>query len=496
MPRSFLCAVLFALTALSVGVDAQVGAPRAGVASAAAHPTVHHGFPLAGESFSLVVDGLEPGGPVVARLVDALAAPPSLQEHPAFVGLGDPLSADRQTVLLADALGRLTLDVTFDHPEDPGRLIKLLFTDVTSGADVQAKLLVQPPMALLPTDAGLARIELFNGMPLVPHVPLEDTVLGASLSTDGLRFQALLTGGVLQERSAHTWSGPALGERVIHPRGDDLVTSTATGPAFIVVRPEGEPFAPRGRLVPLEVGRPTLEVDPLALAVAGRRWAVTDDGLTAYVAEDDLIVREVDLLGWAARTPFTAGFHGDEVVADLAVVGDHLLVLSRRPRGLPGSLTVLDLTTGSVTPFALDIDPRVVVGISEGTALVLPADGGLLQVVEGGVPTRRDAVGPLGDSVLDGTMVADAQGAGALLLLSDVSGATRLARWTSDFGVRDLAVESPMPLATTLVSGGHDLALMLGAADGSVYRVVPSRGHVELIEGVRTRLGATHLSLP
>jgi hypothetical protein len=477
-----LAAVLLALTGLVGRAPAQ-------------ELSVHHTFPLAGSELVVVVEGFGAGALAQVDLEQARLAPPSVQD-------GLAAAMDMELVpsapgvfsvgLWADARGTITLRFPLDDPGDPMQLAALRFRDLGGGAHAELGLFVQPPTLLVPTADGLARVELLGGKPLLPNLPAERDLLGAAWSADGLSLHALHAGGLLLERSAVEPAASPVRTLTLDRTSEQLAGSEG-GPAFVIARSDGSPFAPPGRLLAVEDGGfGELLIDPLGQAVNGRRWAVTPDGLSAFVAEDDLIVREIDLLSWRVLTPFTVGFNGDRSVADVALDPDRLLVLTRRPGGQPGSLTTLELGSGLIRPWPLGVDPARVVVLDEKTSLVVPAEGPSFQLLEQGVPSSLVATGGPGERLLDATHVGNGVDGGALLLVVGPDGTRRLVTWSPERGLSTLVAN--VPAGDRLVSAGHDLAVLLGAPDGSVYRVVPSRGAIEPIEGlVAAPGGAPHL---
>lgn len=463
---------------------------------AAAQLALRHGFPLAGGELVVLVEGLTPEAGVRVDLALADAAPPSLRqwllEHLPLLPPDDLADLGRLSFLaLADRSGVLLFEVPLADLDDAGRPVALAFHDDLAGASAELRLLVQPPTVLLPVADGLARVELLGGRRLLPDVPATGDLLGAALAADGLTLHALFDGGRLQQLSADDYRRGPLVERFVDPAGEWLARSPG-GPAFIVARLAGRPFAPAGKLMAVDARRPDLFVDPLGQPVAGRGWAVTPDGLSAFVAEDDLIVREVDVLGWRVRAPFTAGFNGDRLVADMGLDDARLMVLTRPGTGQAGSLTSLDLRTGVVSPWPLGMDPRRLVSLGAGLSLVTPQTGALVQLVEGGVPAGLLAVGGADERLLDAAVVAG----DVLLLVARPGAPPSLRLWSAERGLRLLATTGPVPAATTLVSAGGDLALLLGAPDGTVQRVVPSLGVLEAVEGLVVAPGAGHHLLP
>jgi hypothetical protein len=460
--------------------------------------SVHHTFPLAGSELVVVVEGFGAGALVQVDLEQALAAPPSVQELLEAITLMElvPDAGGRfSAVVRADARGVVALSFLLDDPGDPARLAALRFSafGVSDGSPpLEMGLFVQPPTLLVPTADGLARVELLGGKPLLPNLPAERDLMGAAWSADGLSLHALHAGGLLLERSAVELSASPIHTLTLDQTSEQLARSQG-GPAFVIARSDGSPFAPPGRLLAVEDGGfGELLIDPLGQAVDGRRWAVTPDGLSAFVAEDDLIVREIDLLSWRVLNPFTVGFNGDRSVADVALDPDRLLVLTRRPGGQPGSLTTLELGSGLIRPWPLGVDPARVVVLDEMNSLVVPADGPAFQLLEQGVPSSLVAAGVPGERLLDATHVGHGVDGGALLLVMGTDGTRRLVTWSPERGLSTLVAN--VPAGDRLASAGHDLAVLLGAPDGSVHRVVPSRGAIEPIEGlVAAPGGAPHL---
>lgn len=480
MPARLLLVALTALAGLALPVRGQELVAR-------------HSFPLAGDELVMVVNGFAPGAAVGIDLDRERSTPPPSLERALVAAFGLPVGPEGRLSFggWADAGGALVLRVPLTDPGDPNHAVALQFHD-QAGRSVELALLVQPPTVLLPVSGGVARVELLGGHRLLPDVPLAAGLLGAALSPDGLSLHTLLEGGALGERSAYSWNGALLSERALDPSGERLARSLGGGPAFVIARAKGSPFAPPGRLVSLDSSREELQLDPLGQEVAGRRWAITSDGLTAFVAEDDLIVREIDLLSWRVRTPFSAGFNGDRAVADLALDEARLLVLSRRSGGQAGSLTTLAFGSGVARPWPLGIDPARLVVLDESLSLVVPAAGPLFQVVEHGMPTVVVPAGTSREALLDAAAVPG----GALLLLADLDGGRRLVSWSPERGLEPLSTTAPVPDALRLVSAGHDLVLLVGASDGHVSRVVPSRGVLEAVEGLDVLPGAGHHLLP
>lgn len=472
---------------------------------------VYHSFPLAGDELAMVVEGLGPGAPVVIELEMAAQAPPSVREYLAggVFGVASSQGDILRVLGLADESGLLELRIVLDDPDDAGRLVALSFSAPGSAARAECTLLVQPPSVLLPTTVGLQRIDLRSGAVLRPALPGTVPVRGLALSADGRVGYVLRAGGALEVRSAEAWDRrPSVVYR-LDADGDALAHGPASGPAFVIVRPveaglEGLP--PAGRLQFLDDRYDDLSIEPLGQPVTGRRWAVSDDGLTAFVAEDDLLVREIDLISGSAAMPFTAGFNGDLVVADMVLQGSRLLVLTRRAGGLPGALTVYDLSTGWVRPHPLTVDPLRLVVIDDELALVVPApaaapgladatgaaDPLALTRIERGVPGLIDRPALPLLQLLDAAPVAG----GALVLASDTNGSRLLLRWDEATGLRLQPLSATLADAERLVAAGQQLAIVLGAADGLARRVLLPSGTVEVLPGVSALPGETFHLLP
>jgi len=457
---------------------------------------VHHSFPEAGSTLRIVVEGFLPGAPVEVLLPQAALAPPSLVEALVSAFLVSDLPSepgDLHGALEADEQGRVLLTVPLTHRDDALRAFDLAFRDGAGNRAPPLHLVVQPPTLLLPADDSVLRFDLRDGRLLQPAIPGPGLV-SAAFSTDGLLGLLLRPGGLLETWSTRDWGGRPFAVTHLDPASDDLAHGGRVGPAFVVVRPEGGPFTPRGRLVFLQGSPRELLVEPLGDDVGGRRWAVEPDGFTAFLAEDDLLVRQVDLLSGAPLGVFGAGLPGDERVADLLLDGRRLLVLTRRPSGQPGSLSVFDLGTGWLSLFPIGIDPLRLVPVGEQRVLVVPAPesgetAGSLVVVQDGVPGAPERLARAG-RVLD----AAAAPTGARVLVQSDDGTLRLDRWDAGRGFD--AFLAQVPPARRLVSGGHAYGLLFGGPDGLVHRVELEDGSLETVTGARTRSDAAFAVLP
>jgi len=474
---------------------------------------VHHSFPLAGGELALVLEGSSPGAAILIELEMAAQAPPSVREYLASGVLGEasPRGDVLQVLGVADESGLLELSVPLDDPDDAGQIIALSFSVLGSAARAECTLLVQPPAVVLPTTVGWQRIDLRTGTVLQPALPGTTPVRGLALSADGMVGYVLREGGALEVRSAQAWDRRPTVVYRLDANGDALAHSTAAGPAFVIVRPDAlglEGLPPAGRLQFLDDRYNDLMIEPLGQPVSGRRWAVSNDGRTAFVAEDDLLVREIDLITGSAAMPFTAGFNGDQSVADMVLQGSRLLVLTRRAGGLPGALTVYDLSTGWVRPYPLAVDPLRLVLVDDELALVVPApvagtaaatDGAAvlaqnitLTRVELGVPGVLDQPALPMAQILDAAPVAG----GALVLATDLTGARVLLSWDPATGLRLQPTSASLGNAERLAAAGLDLALVLGASDGLTRRVLLPNGTVEVLPGVEALSGEKFHLLP
>ena len=498
--------VFRALAAVLVAVGL-LAAPPAGAQLAGRAPApaadglrVHHSFPEAGRTLRIVVEGFAPGGLVQVVLDDVAAAPPSVVEalyNALITEVPHPRVGALSVALAADDAGLVTLVVPLVDAADTDASCDMLFRELqeNGGATrtVQLHLLVQPPTLLLPADDHVLRLDLRSGELIEPSIPGRGLV-AAAFSSDGLLGHLLRPEGVLETWSARDWGGSPFAVTRLDPASDDLAHGDRVGPAFVIVRPQGEPFTPPGRLVFLPGAGRELVVEPLGEDVPGRRWAVEPDGFTAFVAEDDLLVRQVDLLRGEPRDVFTAGLPGDLSIADLLLVDGRLLVVSRRGGGRPGSLSVLDLATGWLSLFPLGVDPQRLVAVGQDRVLVVPAaesveTAGSVVVVEAGVPAAPQRL-PLAGAVLDAAASPD----GARLLVRSPDGGLRLDRWQADGGLSTQLVG--LPDATRLVSSGDAFGVLFGGEDGLVHRVGLLDGSVEAVPGARTRVDPAFAVLP
>src|SRR5262245_16510389 len=213
--------------------------------------TIQHGFPLAGGELVLVVNGLAPGEDVALRLLDAVDAPISLIEElsastsPQFVMRPDATVV--ASVWRADARGRILLEVPLDDPSDVDKSVQLEVIEYGGRRLAALELRVQPPMLVLPSEQGLARLSLLDGQLLQPFIPAEGGLRGMARSADGLRGVVLRDGGLLETLAARDWAGAPLSTRAFDPATDVLAGGPA-GAAFLLARPGGQPFPAAGNL--------------------------------------------------------------------------------------------------------------------------------------------------------------------------------------------------------------------------------------------------------
>ena len=460
---------------------------------------VHHSFPEAGQALRIVVDGFLPQDRVLVFLPMWDLAPPSVVKHllnnevfpsPYLPPPGGLLDVET----LADDLGRLVMVIQLDDRLDAGRSFELIF-QAGDRRSSGLQLSVQPPTLLVPSDGRLVRIDLRDGAILRPSLRGEG-LLSAAFSADGQLGYVLRPQGLLEIWSAAPWNGRLASSMQLDLASDDLARSRDLGPAFVFVRPQGRPFTPPARLVFLDDRHADLHVEPMGQDVSGSRWAMSDDGTTAFVAEDDLLVREIDVLSGQALGVFTAGLPGDRSIADLRIHDGRLHVLTRRTGGQAGSLTVLDLTSGSLSLEPLTVDPLRLLPLDGGGPrggsglLVVPAAGGTLVSVEAGTTYATDEL-PVG-RLLD---VARIPG-GALLLAVD-EGVTSLWVWRPDSGIQAAPLAEDIPDAERLVSARGRVVLLLGAPDGRIHLTRPGRGGlIETIPGLSTDPAAPFAVLP
>jgi len=478
-PRT--AAALFALA----GVALLAGTAAAQVAPAETRPPVaiHHSFPLAGETLALVIDGLDPDESVVLRLDQPETAPPSL-----LSGLGAPT-----TLLKADEHGRIALAVPLDDPADADRAVSLaVLRNSVAGEELAAtlSLRVQPPTLVLVADQGLVRVDLRQGALLDPAIPGPGGLRGMALASTGTSGFLLRDGGLLEQRSAGAWDGLPLSIAALDAFSDTLAGSLLGGAAFVLSRPSGEPYTPSALLQFVDGAAEPLLLEPMGERLAGRRAVVSDDGLTAFVAEDDLLVREIDLVSRQPRGLLAAGLAGDRQITDLLLDGRRLLVATRGVAGRAGALTTVDLDTGRTTVAPLAVDPLRLVAIAAGVALVVPASGSAAQVLEAGVPSRL--LDQPGTTLLD---VAAHDGA-AILLRAGPAGTTLERAQPQSGRVAPLVLAAPVPAIGRLAGRGEGVLVGLGDPDGAVWVLDPAQPALVPVPGVSARPGAPFVVLP
>ncbi len=444
------------LGVLAVPVTAQAG-----------DPVIHHSFPVAGTTLTVVVEGLQPNG---LALVTITQGPPSfLMSVSGQDEARNPWTPDGpilEALLRVDSFGAVVMAAELRAAADARAELHMFVQDVATGAvSEQLILRVVRPTVVVPSASSYERIDLASGSVLVPPLPRAGGLDGLAVSPDGRKAYVLRENGLLEVVATSSWAGAPLATHRIDPASDTLAASKGQGAAFVLARPGGQPFTPAGRLLFLgdngPVGEP-LPLEPMGQAVVGERSVVMPDGLTAFVAEDDLLVREIDLLGRRSPNVFTAGRGGDLAIADMALQGSRLLVTTRSLDGRAGTLTVLDLRSGRLDVQPLDIDPGRIVVLDEEVALVLPAAAGVFHVIEDGLVTRR-VEGP-------GTWLdAAAYAGGAVLLRRDDAGLVHLDRFEPVIGLTTF-VEG-VPPADRVVTGGFPLAVLLGDPSGLVWLV-------------------------
>jgi hypothetical protein len=484
------------------------GAPGAGVP--AGRPVLQHSFPLAGGTLTIVVDGLVPRAAVALQLQDPAHAPISVAtalvtgsaNRRAWSRVAEGLD-NFTTLWIADEQGRVVLSIPLTEPSDANRPITLVAA-VGSSVSEPLHLQVLPPTLVLPTRDGLQRINLLDGTLQLPAIPAAGGLRGAALSTDGVLGYVLRQGGLLEVRATHQWDAEPLSRRVLDPATDILAGSAAAGAAFALARPDGLPFTPAGQLQFLDDGaarQVPLLLEPMGQLVAGRRVVITPDGLSAFIAEDDLIVREIDLLTGRARGLLSVGLAGDRSISDLLIDGRQLLVATRGPLGRRGSLTSFDLDAGLLSTRTLDVDPlRLVpldpapagaVASSAGRVLVVPAGGAAFEVLERGVPAAPQFAAQ-GERWLDAVAVDG----GALLLRQTADGGRALERLTALTGQRTTLAASRLPAVSRLVGGGAGVVVLLGDPSGAVHVLRPQAEAPELLPGVTALPGEIFAVLP
>ncbi len=445
---------------------------------------LHHNFPLAGGTLVVVADGLQPGEDVRVALLDAVNAPLSLVEEltaSTSRQFRSPLPGPAveagtiQGLWRADERGRIVITVALDDPADADRPVSLAVWPSAAAEGAALQLHVQPPTLVLATAAGHARLSLLDGRLLSPSIPAAGGLRGISFSADGARGYVLRDGGLLQVLAAANWGATPLSALAFDAAADVLAGGPA-GAAFLLSRPGGQPFAAPGRALFLD--QAALALEPLAQPVDGRRVALSADGLTAFVAEDDLVVREVDVATRAARALLPVGLAGDQAVADLALDGRRLLVATRGAAGRPGALSTLDLDTGWLSTLRLAVQPARLVALGDGRVLVVPSAEGPAELLQDGVPLGRV---PVSGRLLDGAPVAG----GALLLAAWPDGARSLS-FLPPGSLRGQALTLAVPAASRLAAppaGLQGVVALLGDPSGAVHIWQP-RGELTAVPGL------------
>ncbi|MHC4844996.1 MAG: hypothetical protein ACYTCU_02430 [Planctomycetota bacterium] len=465
---------------------------------------VQHSFPLAGEPLVMVVDGLDAGEEVLLVLEDAVEAPPSVVQYMNDDGAPQRLMSwpvnepgSLTSVWQADRQGRLILTIPLTDIDDVDREVSLVvqrrLDTIVPRPVAELSLHVQAPTLVLPTTDGLARIDLAYGIERLPAIPDAGGLQGLGLSADGVLGYVLRDAGLLEVREARAWDGLPIDAIANAPETDTLAWSVGGGAAFLLSRPNGTPFTPAARMVFLDDERAPLLLEPMGTPVAGRRVAVTPDGLTAYLAEDDLIVREVDLASGTPTGLIAAGLAGDREITDMLLDGRRLLIATRGPLGRNGAITSWSLDTGRAQTTPLATDPLRLVPLGMDRVLVVPANGGIAQLVEQGLPGALIAA-PAG-RWLDATGVPG----GALMLAGLDDGTRRLERYELGSGALIPVATTPpteLPRVDRLVSHGGELVVLLGDPSGAVHVLRPRTGRSSVLRGLTALPGGEFVVLP
>jgi hypothetical protein len=467
--------------------------PAAAAAAQDSHITLLHGFPLAGGKLSIVVDGLQPGTDTLLRLYQPTSAPLSVFEElrsstsPQFRGIASSVDGEFTSLWRADERGRIVLEIALDNPGDVDHEIQLQAIAVDGHASDVLDLHVEAPMLVLPTADGYARLSLLDGAVLAPAIPAEGGLHGVSFSRDGERGYVLRDGGVLQVLATRDWAGAPLDSRTFEA-APDLLAGGQSGAAFLLSRPEGTPFPDAARALFLDEG--SLRMEAMAQAVGGRRVALSEDGLSAFVAEDDLVVRELDLLARQPRALLPVGLAGDSAVADMLLDGRQLLVATRGAAGRNGSLTVFGLDDGRLTTVPLASDPARLVALGSSRVLVVPASGGVLEFFDHGLPA--------GSKVLAGSVLDAAPLSGGALVLSARDGQRRLSQLDSATLHMDLLLAT-VPAVNRLVgapAGLSGVVVLLGDPSGAVHVWVPQLAALQTVADLHALPDAGFSLLP
>ncbi len=470
--------------------------PAASAAPAGrSEPRLQHTFPLAGHELLIVVDGLTPGEIVALYLFEAAEAPPSVTryvtnpESPGNRGQSETVQEGALiTFWSADDLGRVVLNIELNDPADVDRDIHLQAQRLPSGLSEKLSLHVEPPMLVLQGPSGLQRISLLTGAALQPAIPGTGGLRGLALSDTGTQGYLLRDGGRLEVLAARQWDAPPLAVRTLDPASDVLAARNGGGCAFVLARPDGEPFAPAASLLFLEGEHQPVVLEPMDQPVSGHRVALTDDGLTAFVAEDDLIVREVDLQTGTARGLITAGLAGDRFITDVILAAG----ASWSPRaGRSGGTERSRSSTSIQAPSTRSRCPWIRCGSwrwNMASCWSCPAAGGAFQVLEGGVLTRR-GVAPGVTSWLD----AVASENGALLLAADSNGRRSLLHFDPLTGALSVRLDGAPP-ANRLAGTGP--VVLLGDPAGKVHVFDLASGKLTTLADVTAAPDAPFVVLP
>lgn len=459
---------------------------------------MHHSFPAWGDSLTLVVDGLSSADPATITLAEAVKAPPSLVAYLEQQSLAS-WSADGALVSWwrPDGGGQISLSVPLVHSEDAGKEIYLQVSALDGRVSDVVHLHVVPPILVVPTSEGLMRIDLRNGDIVNPPLGDETRLLGLGTSSTGTRTYALREKGRLESYETSQFGNAAPAIRQLDFNCTELAGAVGAGPAFALSHTESRETPRRGKVIFLQGEEEVLALESMGQAVTGRRWAVTPDGLTAFVAEDHQLVRVLHLASRAAVGLFTVGQIGDSEIADMVLDDGQLYVVTRSAGGRPGSLTVVGVETGEIKVTGLEIDPVRLVALGEQQTLIVPfaevsATGDVLESTNR-LQWAQDGV--VGRAIIATGAILDATHAdGGVVVLQDVDGVRRV-DWVDGQGAIE-SLAGSLPRVSRLASAGLETVILLGDPEGNLWALDVDQGTVKKIEvGVVDTLGSVH-SLP
>lgn len=339
IPRKLATSTLLALSAFAPGLGAAI--------------RVDYRNPVAGDRFELLVSGAAPHATVQIVAVDDVGTV-----------LGQ-IARER-----ADGSGSLTHSLLVPAALAGGKMNFVVSEERVGAKPAQIAVRVVPPSLLVTGSAG--------GDAVLHHVPIaidRENPFDLAASRAILLGPGRPGGAVRDGRNTRTFvvSDADRGVLSVIADGDDARLDVLLAPDLrdLVATPDGRSILvasggfpgtnARLFIVPADAPTSARSVDlgfPFG-PNGGRRIAVSDDGLRAFVTLDGALLREINLLALEPSNKlFAVGAPGLDEIRDLRVVGDRLVALTQKSGGAtPDVIDARERSVSAVTNVDLG-DPR------------------------------------------------------------------------------------------------------------------------------------------